>query len=90
MDTSQIALDTLPGCYQADVTTQSGTTEATDCSTNEGCLVREIKPNSYGPGFAAAGGGVYAIELDVTGIFVWFFSVCRPSILLFSASISHY
>ena len=81
MDTNQVALHTPSGCYQADAATQiqSGTTEDTDCSTDSGCLVRETKANSYGPGFAAAGGGVYAIELDVSGIFVWFFSVCRSS-----------
>jgi hypothetical protein len=72
---NQVALHTLVGCYQANVTTQSGTTEEIDCSTDQGCLVKENKPNSYGTDFAAAGGGVFAIQIDGTGIFIWFFSV---------------
>lgn len=31
--------------------------------------------NSYGAGFAAAGGGVYLAELGDEGVKVWFFSV---------------
>jgi hypothetical protein len=77
MTFNQVALHTPVGCYQANVTTQSGTTDEIDCSTNQGCLVQENKPNSYGPAFAAAGGGVFALQLDVSGISVWFFSVCR-------------
>jgi hypothetical protein len=40
--------------------------------------VAENKPNSYGADFAAAGGGVFAIQIDGTGIYEWFFS--RPNI----------
>ncbi|KAF8801580.1 hypothetical protein BYT27DRAFT_7198151 [Phlegmacium glaucopus] len=78
MNNNQVALHTTPGCFQADVTTQSGTTDETDCSTPQGCLVAENKPNSFGPGFATAGGGVFATQIDVTGVYIWFFS--RPDI----------
>jgi hypothetical protein len=78
MDHNQVALHTPVGCYQANVTTQSGTTTDIDCSTDSGCLVVEDKPNSYGASFAAAGGGVFALLIDASGIYVWFFS--RPDI----------
>ena len=88
MENNQVALHTDVGCYQANVTTQSGTTFEIDCSTPQGCDVGENKPNSYGESFAGAGGGVFALQLDAAGINMWFFSVCRT--LLFVALISHY
>ncbi|KAJ7572921.1 hypothetical protein C8J56DRAFT_1067259 [Mycena floridula] len=36
--------------------------------------VGETKPNSFGSGFAAAGGGVYAMQFDTLGIYIWFWS----------------
>lgn len=77
MTNNQVALHTDVGCYQANVTTQSGTTFNIDCSTASGCDVGENQPNSYGPSFTAAGGGVFALQLDASGIAMWFFSVCR-------------
>ena len=88
MTYNQVALHTPVGCYQANVTTQSGTTDDIDCSTPQGCLVQENKANSYGPDFVAAGGGVFALQLDATGISMWFFSVCRTFFYL--ALVSHY
>ncbi|KAJ3884343.1 hypothetical protein GG344DRAFT_16860, partial [Lentinula edodes] len=44
----------------------------TDCSTGQGCLVQETKPNNFGSGFAQAGGGVFATQLDVSGTYMWF------------------
>ena len=82
MNNNQVALHTTVGCYQANVTTQEGTTTEIDCSTPQGCLVQENKPNSYGPNFATAGGGVFVARLDISGIFLWFFSVCRTSFAL--------
>ena len=79
MTNNRYTLHTEPGCSKADVTTQSGTTYETDCSTVQGCLVAENKPDSYGPDFAAAGGGVFALQMDSTGINMWFFSVCPTS-----------
>jgi len=40
----------------------------TDCSQPTGCFVSETSPNSYGQGFATAGGGVWATQFDVAGI----------------------
>jgi hypothetical protein len=81
MQNNQVALHTTVGCYQANVTTQSGTTFEIDCSTPQGCDVGENKPNSYGESFAEAGGGVFALQYDVAGINLWFFSVCHCTLL---------
>ena len=81
MTSNQVALHTPVGCYQANVTNQSGTTTEIDCSTASGCLVVENKPNSYGASFAEAGGGVFAILIDASGIYEWFFSVCYTLLL---------
>jgi len=78
MDHNEYALHTNRGCFQANVTSQSGTTVGRDCSTRSGCLVAENKPASYGKSFKAAGGGVFALQLDVSGINIWFFS--RPNV----------
>ncbi|KIM38749.1 glycoside hydrolase family 16 protein [Hebeloma cylindrosporum] len=78
MNNNQVALHTTPGCYQAQNPGQTGVTLEGDCSTDRGCIVSETKPNSYGPGFAAAGGGVYAVQIAASGIYSWFWS--RPDI----------
>lgn len=77
-----MALHTTPGCVQAANATQTGKSTITDCSTQQGvpgCVVQEQKPASYGTAFNAAGGGVFATQIDVSGIFIWFFSV-RPRV----------
>ncbi|KAJ3520816.1 hypothetical protein NMY22_g12576 [Coprinellus aureogranulatus] len=78
MDHNQIALHTTPGCFKGDTAPQSGQTLETDCSLSRGCIVRESKPGSFGPGFAEAGGGVYALLMEPNSISVWFFS--RPDV----------
>lgn len=79
MGNNQIALHTDPGCFQGQPPGQSGQTLEGDCSLDRGCIVAETKPNSFGRGFAQAGGGVYAVQMDVAGIFIWFWSVsCSP------------
>lgn len=76
MDNNQIALHSLQGCKKLDAPNeQTGSTLEADCSVPQGCIVAETKPNSFGPGFAQAGGGVYALQIDVSGIFSWFWSV---------------
>ncbi|KAJ2931045.1 hypothetical protein H1R20_g6053, partial [Candolleomyces eurysporus] len=82
MDRNQVALHTIPGCSKADTLPQSGRTLETDCSTNRGCIVAESKPNSFGPRFSEAGGGVYALLLEPTSINVWFFSYFPPQNLI--------
>ena len=76
MPNNQVALHTTYGCFDNTTSSsQSGTVLQNDCSVPEGCIVAENKPNSYGQTFAAAGGGVWALQMDVSGIFVWFWSV---------------
>ena len=58
MTANQMALHTSSGC----------TVNGTDCSNGSGCTVLEKKDGSYGQAFAAAGGGVWATQLDTTGI----------------------
>lgn len=67
MDHNQMALHTTPGCIHTTPPNQLGTSGELDCSQPSGCIVSEVKPNSFGAGFAAAGGGVYAAQFDVSG-----------------------
>ncbi|KAI1796360.1 concanavalin A-like lectin/glucanase domain-containing protein [Ganoderma leucocontextum] len=64
MTANQMALHTSTGC----------TVNSTDCSQSSGCTVTETQDNSYGQGFATAGGGVWATQFDTTGINIWFWS----------------
>ncbi|KAG5637804.1 hypothetical protein H0H81_003136 [Sphagnurus paluster] len=80
MSHNQMALHATAGCAQAASAAQgqSGTTLEGDCSLDRGCIVAENKPNSFGVGFANAGGGVWAVQMDVSGVFIWFWS--RPQV----------
>ncbi|ESK91855.1 glycoside hydrolase family 16 protein [Moniliophthora roreri MCA 2997] len=81
---NNVVMHTDPGCTQSSNVSQGGKTTDADCGTDVGCKVEETKLNSYGPGFAQAGGGVFAAQIDNSGVFVWFWS--RPDI---PASISN-
>jgi hypothetical protein len=48
---------------------------ANSASTGAGCTVIDPAPESYGPEFAAGGGGVFIAELSVVGVKVWFYPV---------------
>ncbi|THG93564.1 hypothetical protein EW026_g7702 [Hermanssonia centrifuga] len=72
MTFNQMALHTLTGCSAATGTDETGTSGGNDCSVAAGCTVIENTPNSYGQSFASNGGGVWATQFDVTGIFIWF------------------
>lgn len=76
MPNNQMALHTTSGCSHVPEAQQyqSGATTQTDCSLSSGCTVLELKENSLYTGLAAAGGGVWATQFDVTGIFIWFWS----------------
>jgi len=65
---NQMALHTTAGCIHNTPPNQKGTSGEIDCATPAGCVVEENSPNSYGSGFATAGGGVWATQFDVTGI----------------------
>ena len=68
MSFNQMALHTTAGCTHDPSIPQTGRNTFTDCSQGSGCVVAETKPNSYNSGFAAAGGGVWATQFDVSGI----------------------
>lgn len=79
---NQATIHTNPGCSLPSTTSaslnMSGTLVAsTDCSAtatgNQGCGIRSNSSNSFGSGFNAIGGGVYAMLWDSTGIKVYFF-----------------
>ena len=57
----------------------SGLINSTDCSFasnwNQGCVVTDPSTQSYGAGFAAAGGGMFVTELAEKGVSIWFFPV---------------
>ncbi|KZT22735.1 glycoside hydrolase family 16 protein [Neolentinus lepideus HHB14362 ss-1] len=81
MPINQMALHTTPGCFHpgaGDVETGNPIQADLDCSQAPGCVVQETKPNSYNTGLAAAGGGVWATQFDVSGVFIWFWS--RPDV----------
>lgn len=69
---NQMTLHTSAGCTQASGAQQLGKTVGTDCSAGPdgatGCSVAEAQPNSFGEGFAANGGGVWATQFDATGV----------------------
>lgn len=77
MTNNQMALHTTPGCMKpaSSDANQTGSTLEHNCSLDQGCIVAETKANSYGEGFARAGGGVFAVQIDVKGVFMWFWSV---------------
>lgn len=71
MQTYQMALHTLQGCSQPQDVSQLGKALSTDCSAatnSQGCAVMENQDDTVGEGFASAGGGVWAVQLDPTGI----------------------
>ncbi|KAF8827332.1 hypothetical protein HHX47_DHR5001016 [Lentinula edodes] len=72
LDSNQYALHTTSECFLGTNSIQSGSILQTYFSTGAGCVVQEKKPNSFGSGLAQAGGGVFATQLDVNGIYVWF------------------
>lgn len=75
MDHNQMALHTLAGCIHTTPPNQMGASGQVDCSQPSGCIVAEIKPNSFQSGFAAAGGGVFAAQFDVEGSVALSFSL---------------
>ncbi|KAG9218256.1 hypothetical protein CCMSSC00406_0005937 [Pleurotus cornucopiae] len=83
MTSNQMALHTLPGCTHTTPPNQMGITRENDCSEPSGCVVAETSPGSLGAPFAAAGGGVWAVQFDVAGVFMWFWGRANipPSVI---------
>lgn len=76
---NQATIHTNPGCTMATANTNtlaiSGSlVSGTDCAAvstgNQGCGIRANSSNSFGAGFNAAGGGVYASTLDFFSLLV--------------------
>lgn len=68
MPMNQMALHTTAGCTHNPPPDQKGRSLEMNCATPAGCTVQETAPNSFNSGFAAAGGGVWATQFDVSGI----------------------
>ncbi|KAH8113075.1 concanavalin A-like lectin/glucanase domain-containing protein [Phellopilus nigrolimitatus] len=77
---NDISLHTLNGCTHPSANLSNGIETgqliSTDCFNqtefNQGCIV-QVPGSSYGASFAQNGGGVYALNWNASGIFVWFF-----------------
>ncbi|KAL1942511.1 hypothetical protein VTO73DRAFT_6113 [Trametes versicolor] len=74
MTTNQMALHTQSGCSLSSTATMTGKAGTTDCSSGTGCTVDETQANSYGSSFNSAGGGVWAMQLETSGISIWFWT----------------
>ncbi|KAL9131692.1 MAG: hypothetical protein Q9217_000433 [Psora testacea] len=73
---NQMTLHTSAGC-SIDKSGFSGSVETTDCGpsdSNKGCAISSDSDNSFGSGFNAVGGGVYATEWTSQAISIWFWS----------------
>ncbi|GAA5975979.1 hypothetical protein JCM11641_002856 [Rhodosporidiobolus odoratus] len=75
---NQMTLHTSNGCTRNPNIPQSGSVDAAWASNNcyaysstYGCQVMDWDPKSYGAGFNAAGGGVWAVMFAETGISMW-------------------
>jgi hypothetical protein len=77
-----MSLHTEMGCTQTNPVDQTGKTGGAVCGNAAtggiGCTVSDASPASYGAPFAAAGGGVWAMEFATTGLSIWFWS--RPDV----------
>lgn len=69
---------TLPSASSTTLAISGNVVGGTDCAAlttgNQGCGIRASTNNSFGVGFNANGGGVYAMKWDTTGVAVYFFS----------------
>lgn len=70
-----MTLHTSPGCNINIAGSQDGANlENSDCSSgnsNDGCSVTTSAP--YGDNFNNLGGGVYAMQMESSGVYIWFF-----------------
>lgn len=75
---NQYTLHTNPGCTLSQPMLASGEVLVDNCDAtidnNQGCGVLDKSTKSYGSGFNAAGGGVFAMHWAASGISIWFFT----------------
>ncbi|KAL0240401.1 hypothetical protein I308_106653 [Cryptococcus tetragattii IND107] len=89
---NMVALHTTGGtCTISNSSSMTGSITYDNCdisqNSDSGCTVNDTNVNSYGEGFAAAGGGVLVAEWATDGIRVWFLTRnAVPSSLSVSAS----
>jgi hypothetical protein len=75
---NQMTLHSGPGCTMPSNWNQAGKTISTDCNSangangNQGCAVQASNAQSFGAGFNNAGGGVWAMQWENSGVFIWF------------------
>ena len=72
-----MTLHTSPGCEINTSGSQWGTNLLrSNCNSNngfDGCGVQTNNGQTYGDGFNNIGGGVYAMQWESSGIYIWFF-----------------
>jgi len=72
---NQMTLHTGPGCtFPTGQWDETGTTITGNCdsTTNDaGCSVKDYDTWSYGTNFNANGGGVFALQWEASGIYIW-------------------
>jgi hypothetical protein len=72
--TNLVTLHTAAGCVVNNAGSVSNTvTIEENCNAKSGCSVRTTGTDNFGTGFNAAGGGVYAMQWESSGVYVWFF-----------------
>lgn len=68
---------TIPSTSQSVLAITGNVIGLTDCAAastgNQGCGIRSTSSNSFGAGFNAIGGGIYAMKWDSTGVAIYFF-----------------
>ncbi|WVW81993.1 hypothetical protein I302_103998 [Kwoniella bestiolae CBS 10118] len=76
--TNQGTLHTTPGCTMPQNMDGTGQQLRTDCAVhgndNQGCGVKDRRPDSFGPAFNKDQGGWYAMQRSNSGIKMWFWS----------------
>jgi len=79
---NQATIHTAPGCRLSSASSETlqmtgNVIGGTDCAAlttgNQGCGIRASSSDSFGAGFNANGGGVYAMKWDTSGLAVFFF-----------------
>ncbi|GAA5983395.1 hypothetical protein JCM10908_000272 [Rhodotorula pacifica] len=72
---NQMTLHTEAGCTRSGAQTGNVQWASPNCYAysggDNGCTVFDYDPSSYGAGFNAAGGGVFALQIAETGVSIW-------------------